>query len=287
MNREFLYELLETASVSGFEEEIQRKVIKYARGFADEVYTDEIADVVSIVNPDAEIKVMLSAHMDEIGLMVSHITEKGMLHVSKAGGIYPGTYLGQKVRIMHEGNVVYGAVRNHGSLNKKELEITDIIIDIGAVSREDAMAHVACGDPVSFDTDYRELLNDRLCARGLDDRLGGYIILEAAKKAKERGCTCGIYAATTVGEELTKHGAAWNIHIKYQWENGCGRTCTDADAIHMAGRGIPTTVMSIPLRYMHNPAEVCSMVDVQGCIDVLAEFLCGIGSDICLKPLEG
>ena len=48
MNREFLYELLETASVSGFEEEIQRKVIKYARGFADEIYTDEIADVVSI-----------------------------------------------------------------------------------------------------------------------------------------------------------------------------------------------------------------------------------------------
>ena len=249
-------------------------------------------------------------------------------------------------QVMYEGNVVYGAVRNHGSLNKKELEITDIIIDIGAVSREDAMAHVACGDPVSFDTDYRELLNDRLCARGLDDRLGGYIILEAAKKAKERGCTCGIYAATTVGEELTKHGAAWcasriaptlavvldvtytsdyegtraiengeiilgggpvflhnsfshkmvveqlekaarNIHIKYQWENGCGRTCTDADAIHMAGRGIPTTVMSIPLRYMHNPAEVCSMEDVQGCIDVLAEFLCGIGSDICLKPLEG
>ena len=112
MNREFLYELLETASVSGFEEEIQRKVIKYARGFADEIYTDEIADVVSIVNPDA-------------------------------------------------------------------------------------------------------------------------------------------------------------------------------DAIHMAGRGIPTTVISIPLRYMHNPAEVCSMEDVQGCIDVLAEFLCGIGSDICLKPLEG
>ena len=144
MNREFLYELLETASVSGFEEEIQRKVIKYARGFADEVYTDEIADVVSIVNPDAKIKVMLSAHMDEIGLMVSHITEKGMLHVSKAGGIYPGTYLGQKVRIMHEGNVVYGAVRNHGSLNKKELEITDIIIDIGAVSREDAMCLTIC-----------------------------------------------------------------------------------------------------------------------------------------------
>ena len=78
MNREFLYELLETASVSGFEEEIQRKVIKYARGFADEIYTDEIADVVSIVNPDTEIKVMLSAHMDEIGLMVSHLS---LIHI--------------------------------------------------------------------------------------------------------------------------------------------------------------------------------------------------------------
>ena len=61
---------------------------------------------------------------------------------------------------------------------------------------------------------------------------------------------------------------------------------SDADAIHVAGRGIPTTVLSIPLRYMHNPAEVCSMSDVQACIDVLAEFLCSIGPDICLKPLE-
>ena len=80
--------------------------------------------------------------------------------------------------------------------------------------------------------------------------------------------------------------AAENLDISCQWENGCGRTCTDADAIHVAGRGIPTTVLSIPLRYMHNPAEVCSMSDVQACIDVLAEFLCSIGPDICLKPLE-
>ena len=139
MSREFLYELLSTASVSGFEEDIQRKVIKYADEFADDIYTDEIADVVSVINPASKIKVMLSAHMDEIGLMVSHITEKGMLHVSKAGGIYPDTYKGQKVRIMHEGNVVYGAVRNHSSLNKKETEITDLIIDIGAVSKEDGI----------------------------------------------------------------------------------------------------------------------------------------------------
>ena len=89
-----------------------------------------------------------------------------------------------------------------------------------------------------------------------------------------------------VVERLEK--AARKIHIKYQWENGCGRTCTVRRMLFIwQVGGIPTTVMSIPLRYMHNPAEVCSMEDVQGCIDVLAEFLCGIGSDICLKPLEG
>ena len=60
MSREFLYGLLETASVSGFEEEIQKKVIKYAEGFADEIYTDEIADVVSVINPASKVKVMLS-----------------------------------------------------------------------------------------------------------------------------------------------------------------------------------------------------------------------------------
>lgn len=209
MNRAFLYDLLSTPSVSGYEEELQKKVIRYARTFADEIRTDEIADVVSIVHPDAKVKVMLAAHADEIGLMISHITDDGMLHVSKAGGIYPGSYLGQKVRVYHDGKLYYGAVRNHGSLSGKKIEMTDLIVDIGAVSREDAMKYVRVGDPITFDTDYRELLNNRLCARGLDNRLGDFIILEAARKAKEQGCSCGVYAATTVGEELTKHGAHW------------------------------------------------------------------------------
>ena len=343
MNREFLYDLLTTTSVSGYEEEIQKKIMGYTEGFADEIRTDEIADVVSIINPDAKIKVMLAAHADEIGLVVTHITDQGLLHVSKAGGIYPGTYLGQKVRVFHDGKMMYGAVRNTRELKNPEVE--DILVDIGAESGEDAKKFVAPGDPVCFDTDYRELLNDRLTGRALDDRLGCFIILEAAKKAKENGCNCGVYACTTVGEELTTHGAQWcalrirptmaiavdvtytsdypgtkpveygevslgkgpvflhnsfshkiiskrlvqaaeKLEISYQWENGCGRTCTDADAIHMAGEGIPTALVSIPLRYMHNPAEVCSMNDVQDCIDVLAEFLCAVDETLCLNPLE-
>ena len=345
MNKELLYDFLCTPSVSGHEEALQKKVIGYGKTFADEIRTDEIADVVTVVNPEARVKVMLAAHADEIGLMVTHITEDGMLHVDKAGGIYPGSYLGQKVRVYHEGKVYYGAVRNHGSLSGKKVELTDLIVDIGAVSREDAQKYVRVGDPITFDTDYRELLNDRLTGRGLDDRLADFIILEAAKKAKEQGCSCGVYAATTVGEEISQHGAKWCaerirptmavvvdvtyttdyqgtkaeelgeirldhgpvlLHnpfshkklvsmleeaarrqsISIQWENSCGRTCTDADAIHMAGQGIPTTVMSIPLRYMHNPAEVCSLKDVQACIELLAAFLCSVDEKISLAPLS-
>ncbi len=132
------------------------------------IYTDEIADVVSVINPASKIKVMLSAHMDEIGLMVSHITEKGMLHVSKAGGIYPGTYPGQKVRVIHNGKVVFGAVRNHSSLNKKEPEGVARILSLISerFPGRTPWRRQHRGIQVIVDTDYRELLNDRLCARG-------------------------------------------------------------------------------------------------------------------------
>lgn len=334
MERDFLYQLLTTCSVSGHEEYLQEKTAAYVEGFADQVMTDAISDVTGIINPDSKKKVQLSAHADEIGLAVTQITDKGMLHVTKIGGIYVNTYLGQKVRVMHEGKTVYGAVLNVRPLGKKEdLEPMDLIIDIGASSKEEAKAAVALGDPVIFDTDYRELLGDRLCARALDDRIGVFIIMEALKRAKERGCRAGVYASATAGEETTKHGAYWTAariqpdctivvdvtytsdyqgtderecgvvelgagpvlcnnpivdkkinkklmeiaerkQIPYQIETSGGRTCTDADEIHLAGLGVPVALVSIPLRYMHNPAEVCSMGDVENCVELIAGYLC-------------
>lgn len=94
---------------------------------------------------------------------------------------------------------------------------------------------------------------------------------------------CGNYCRGRTDKARSCPECTYKISVgERMWKNLYGRRC------YSCGRqGIPTTVMSIPLRYMHNPAEVCSMEDVQGCIDVLAEFLCGIGSDICLKPLKG
>ncbi len=208
MNREFLKELLLTPSVSGHEEAIQRKALAYGEAFAQKQLCDPAGNVISVVNPESACRVLLCGHIDEIGFIVTHIQNDGMLRLAKAGGVRPGLYVGTPVQILHEGHKVDGVVAVTGSLIKKgDVTAGDLIVDIGAESREEALQHVAIGDPVCADTQVHELLNDRVSSRGLDDRTGAFVILEAAKRAAQKGAQAGIYAATTVGEETTMRGA--------------------------------------------------------------------------------
>lgn len=347
MDEKFLFEMLETPSVSGYEEVLQKKVAEHMKTHCDGVFTDEIGDVVCVLNPDSRVRVLLSAHADEIGLVVSEITPEGFLHVVRAGGIYCETYPGQKVRVLGEEGVLYGSVLENRELAKKtDLAPKDLIIDIGASDRKEARTHVAPGTPVIFDTDYRRLLGNRLTARALDDRIGVFCIMEALKLAGKKGCRAGVYCASTVGEETSKHGAYWvssrvkptlavvvdvtyasdyegmdenesgkvilgggialcsnpfshkmvnklleeaasDLGYPWQMEVGMGKTCTDADEIHVSCEGVPTALVSIPLRYMHTPAEVCDWRDVEGCIETLAQFLCRLdGEDVDLMPFK-
>jgi endoglucanase len=182
-----------------------------------------------------------------------------------------------------------------------------------------------------------------LCARGIDDRGGAFIVLEALKKAKQMGCKIGVYAATTVGEETTGRGAYWAASqvkpqvaiavdvtyaqdypgtdpaesgdvklgggpvicngsmanrkvnellkkcarendIPYQVESFLGKTYTDADTMHFTGDGVVTALVSLPLRYMHSPSEVCQIKDVENAVNLLAHFLCSIDSTTILDP---
>lgn len=333
MNKEFLFEMLTTPSVSGEEILLEKKIYDYIKPYADEVRTDEIGDVIGVLNPDSPCRVLLTGHADEIGLMVTAVTEKGMLKVAKIGGIYPSTYLGHKVRIMTDKGIIYGSVVTTRQLSKKaELSSEDLTIDIGAVSRENALEYVSLGDCITFDTDYRELLNDCINGRALDDRTGAFVVMEALRRAKEKGCRAGVYAAATVGEETTTNGAyfvaervkpamavvvdvtytsdypgtneavtgdvrvgsgpvlinnpachkklqkllkeaAVRCGIQVQIEAASGKTSTDGDIIHKSGQGVPVTLVSIPLRYMHTPAEMGSLRDIEACIELLAEFL--------------
>ena len=344
MNKEFLFELLRTGSVSGNEAELEKKIYDYMQDKADLVTVDELGNVTAIINPDAQFKVLLSGHADEIGLMISAVGSDGMLMVTRIGGIYTTAYPGHKVRIYTKNGILYGAVANSRQIAKnKEIDASDLRIDIGAKDRDDALKYVELGDTVTFDTDVRELLNDCITGRALDDRLGAFIVMEALAEAKKKGASIGCYAVTTTGEETTGNGAyftasrvkpniaiavdvtytsdncgisaaetgdiavgkgpvicnnpsihkkvnqqlracAQNLNMELQTEAASGRTGTDGDIIHKTGIGVPFALVSIPLRYMHNPAEVGSLKDVQDCIDLLAEFFVSCTADMNLKP---
>ena len=99
MNENFLHALLGNISVSGYEEPVQDIVEEEMRDYVDEIRRDEMQNLTCILNPDSDVKIMLSAHADEIGLMISNIREDGRLQVIDRGGIVPATYPGQQVRI--------------------------------------------------------------------------------------------------------------------------------------------------------------------------------------------
>ena len=345
MNKEFLYTLLDSMSVSGHEISLQKKVIAEMTPYADAIRTDYTGNVVSILNPDAPFKVMLAAHIDEIGLIVTHIQENGLLRVAKSGGIRARNYPGHQVLVHGFGGVLSGVVVNHQGLDKADLKDSDLYIDIGAKDAADARQYVQEGDPVHLHTYHSEMLNGHLSARAVDDRGCAFIILEALKLAKENGCKIGVCAATTAGEETTMRGAYWaasalqpnvaiavdvtyaqdgpgaepeyngNVRlgkgpvicnssianrkvnellkacatakgIPFQVESFIGRTGTDADKIHFTGTGVTTALVSLPLRYMHSPSEVCHMEDIENTIRLLAEFLCTIDETTDLDPFH-
>lgn len=335
MNETFLMNLLSSISVSGYEEPVQEVVEAEMKNYADEIRRDEMQNLTCVLNPDSDVRIMLSAHADEIGLMISNIREDGRLQVIDRGGIVPATYPGRQVRIKTKNGEVYGVVEAYRSLFKDEnLGTKQFLIDIGAKDKEDALNYVSLGDPIVPDTPIRKLANGKFTARALDDRLGVYIIMEALKRSKELGCKVGIYAASTTGEETTKTGAYWTsariqptmaIVVDVTYTSDCsgmdpaemGTVClgegpvlcnspivvkalnekmeecakkagisvqreaasrlsyTDGDQIHFSNQGVPMVLVSIPLRYMHMPAEVADEKDVEGCIELIAQFLAG------------
>ena len=344
MNKEFLYDLLRTGSVSGSETEIEKRIYDYMQDKADLVTVDELGCVTAAVNPGAPFRVLAAGHADEIGLMVSAVGSDGTLMVTRIGGIYATTYPGHKVRIHTKNGDIYGAVANSRDIARNaDLKDSDLRIDIGAKDKEDALRYVELGDTVTFDTDVRELLNGNITGRALDDRIGAFIVMEALAEAKKKGAVVGCYAAATTGEETTGNGAyftasrvkpniaiavdvtytsdncgisealtgdisvgkgpvlcnnpsihkkvnswlrecAGKLGIAVQTEAANGRTGTDGDAMHLTGAGVPFALISIPLRYMHNPAEVGSLRDIQECIDLLAEFFVSLTADVDLRP---
>jgi len=108
--KKFFFKLLDTPGVSGFEQPVQKVVREYAESFVDEMRTDLHGNLILIKNPDADVRVMLAGHADQIGLLISHIDEKGFIYTQTVGGWDPQQLVGQRVTVWTEGGPVNGVI---------------------------------------------------------------------------------------------------------------------------------------------------------------------------------
>jgi putative aminopeptidase FrvX len=211
---QFLKALTAAPSPSGYEQPAARTYREYTQGFADRVTTDVTGNVTAALNPDAETRIMLAAHMDEIGFVIHFIGEDGLLYFGGIGGHDDVTAVGQRVWV-HGRERVPGVVGSTAfallgpAEQKKRPEIKSLWIDIGATSREQAQALVQLGDPVTLQQELQTLLGDRVAARAFDNKAGVFIIAEALRLLNEGGglsSDVGIYAVATVQEEIGSRG---------------------------------------------------------------------------------
>ncbi len=209
----FLETLVNAPSPSGFEQPAQRVVRAYASEFADEVSTDVMGNVIATLNPSGAPRVMLAGHCDEIGFMVRYITDEGFLHFSPVGGVDAHLVPGQRVHVHGARGPALGVVGKkaihlmEAEERKKVLQFHQQWIDIGAADRKEAEKRVSVGDPVTFAAGFERLHGQLAVARGFDDKMGSFVVMEALRLAARARPAAALFAVSTVQEEVGLRGA--------------------------------------------------------------------------------
>jgi putative aminopeptidase FrvX len=286
---------------------------------------------------DAPRRLIVMGHIDEIGLIVTHIDDEGYLWFREVGGWDAQILVGQRVVLETRDGEVAGVIGKkpihllREEERKKVAEVRDLHMDIGAKDGEQARKLVRVGDVAVIDGDPLELPNARIASRALDNRLGSFVALEAARLVAEAGGASEweVVAVAAAQEETTFGGSrtsafslepdaaivvdvthatdAPGIEVKEAGKHELGsgpvlsrgstlnprlsellydtaeskeiaftveaigrNTGTDADAVHLSRGGVPTALVSIPLRYMHSPVELVQLDDVHACARLIA-----------------
>lgn len=338
-SRALLERLISTPSPTGYEAAGQRIWLDFVRSFSDRQVTDAYGSAAACIDVKPEyMTVMLEAHADEIGMVVQYIDETGFVYISRIGGSDPSIARARRIHIHSRDGIVEGVIGNTAihlqarDGNQKQPAWKDLFVDIGASTREEALALVQVGDPITY-IDQFEWMNDNvLTGRALDNRIGGYIIAMALNKLHKnrKKLNVNVLALNAVQEEIGGYGARMMTHrlrpnlaivtdvthatdtpginqkehgavklgdgpaithgaashpllvkhvedvasknkISLQHEAASVRTGTDTDSIYYIRDGVPSVLVSLPLRYMHSPVEMASMADVEALIDVMAE----------------
>lgn len=348
-----LEELLEAHGPSGYETAPARIWAQAAAEFAS-VSTDLVGTPSAIVpsrdGGQAPRRLLVLGHIDEIGLIVTHIDDEGFLWFREVGGWDAQILVGQRVVLSTAAGPLPGAIGKkpihllRDEERKKVAEVRDLHIDIGAGGKAQAQELVRVGDVAVLDAQPLLLPNERLLSRALDNRLGSYVALRAAEIVAKAGGIDGweLVAAAAAQEETTFGGSrtsafsiapdaaividvthatdAPGIDVKeagsHKLGSGpvvtrgstlhpglfqliCGaaeaqripftvdasgrHTGTDADAVHISRGGVPTALVSIPIRYMHSPVELVAMQDVDACAQLVGASALALGGQTSLS----
>jgi putative aminopeptidase FrvX len=331
-----LRDLLTAAGPPGHEAAPAQVWGEAAREFGAEVTVDTLGTSVARVPGRGEHPLLaVVGHIDEIALLVSHVSDKGFLHVVRSGGWDPQVLVGQRVEVLTRDGAIPGVVGRkpihllETEERKKAVELKHLHGDVGARDGDDARAMVSEGDQVVIAAEPVELPNGRVASRSFDNRLGVYVALEVARRVHEAGGGAGpVAGVAAVQEEIGAHGArtmAYGLQpdlavvvdvthatdapgvdpgemgqhglgdgpvitrgaivsrpindlldaaaraegIECKTEVAGGATHTDADVVHMSRTGVPTAVVSIPLRYMHSSVELVELDDVEATIALI------------------
>jgi endoglucanase len=345
---ELLDKLLRTPSPSGYEAPAAA-VWREAASFG-ELESDRIGSSIVRVAGEGDGPVFaVVGHIDEIGLAITHVDEKGFAWFTPIGGWDPQILVGQRVEVQAKDGPVPGVVGRKpvhllkDEQRKQAVELEGLHIDIGANDRDDALAMVRIGDPVVIHTEPMPIANGRLVSRSLDNRLGSFVALEVARRCSERGGhKATVAGVAAVQEEIGLYGARTSAYllkpdlaivvdvthatdapgieekeagshplgsgpvigrgatlapkafellveaaegagIEYTIEASGRYTGTDADAYQISRTGIPTGLVSIPLRYMHSPVETVELADVEAAIELLVALATSLDADVDLS----
>lgn len=211
-SRNFLFELLKTASPSGFEEPAARRWRSEAEAFADEVTVDVNGNSIARLVGNGP-KVVFEGHIDEIGMQISYIDDNGFLWFQGIGGWDDQVLTGQHVRILTANGPIAGVVgRRPAHLlssdeRGKASQIKDLWIDTGALNGAEARKMVQIGDPVVIERPIAELAGGIIAGRGLDNRVGAFVALEAVRLLSNDRPIADVYALAATQEEIGFRGA--------------------------------------------------------------------------------
>lgn len=323
--------------ISGAERIVSESVAEDLKNLGISCEIDEVGNVTGrILSPENKAKtILLEAHIDQIGLMVSGVDEDGYVKFVNIGGVDERILCGLEVEIVTDKGNIYGVI---GSITKNDKEdkprnpkVEEVRVDIG-FSKVNASTSVKAGDNIIIKNRVVELLNDRLSSAALDNRSGVAAIIDVLSRIDKNKLPYNIEFLFSTQEELGLHGAFTgirnnkidmaiavdvthgttpdsvdetgvfplgsgavicrgpNLHfdytkklidlakeknISYAIEVAPGGSGTTAWALQIVDKGIPVTLISIPLRYMHTNVELIDLNDVKAVSDLLYEVVVG------------